>query len=347
MSYYQADPAVVENFDFLFARTATDVRSRETITSYFYKLKQLEAEIADNPACEEVNRTTIKKIRSEIVTSNVRLIVKLAMKMGLDPNHATKWHSAGCVGLVKALNSFDVDFTRDGKSFAFTTYACRCIQIELLHELERHCGVWSPEMTKKIWAVTKALEYLTRAGNINPTDEELLDAIEKCFEIRRKKVANDSIMSKRTTPLITTLKDVRKCRDAQAVTQVDMSAKSRRANNGRDESWSPSDPFVNERLDDVDNQDLVNIILDSVDDRTREMLELHFGLIPGKDPLRQKEICQIYGLTKQRVSQIFIEVGKSVRANFTSPYESSVCRQATKHSKHGSRSSTFDPILRV
>ncbi len=343
MSYMQD---VIEDFNYLFSLTATDVKPRAIITGYFRRIKDLEKEIADDPTCEKANRLAINELRSEIVTSNVRLIAKLAMKMGLDPAHASKWHSAGCVGLVKALNTFNVDFTVNDKPVAFTTYACRCIQIELLHELEHHGGMWSTNMTKKIWATTKALEFLARNGIVNPTDEELLDAVRKCWEIRRQKEGKDiKSTSRHVVPLITTKQDMQVCRRAQAVVQVDMFGKTS-SKSGRDGIWEPSAEHSYD-LDDVDNKELVQIILDSVDDRTREMMELHFGLIPGKDPVLQKEICQIYGVTKQRVSQIFKEVGKSVRANFSSPYESSVCRQTKKFPKHGSSSSAADPVLRV
>lgn len=214
---------MIENFEYLFERTATKTLPRGAVSGYFRKIQQLEAEMVTRPGCEEINKQTIDEIRKIIVTSNVRLIISMVRKSGLDPNHADKWYSAGCLGLTKAVNTFDVDFKVGDKPVAFTTYACKCINIELMNELEHHSGMWRRALTKKIWAVSKALEYLSAKGVARPTDEELLAAIRTCWEIRRK-AAGKSI--KQTTryaaPLITTLKDVHNCRKAQAVQQVDL-----------------------------------------------------------------------------------------------------------------------------
>lgn len=337
---------MIDNFEYLFERTATKALPRGAVAGYFRKIQQLEAEIITRPGCEQINKQTIEKLRNIIVTSNLRLIISMVRMSGLDPSHTDKWYSAGCVGLTRAVNTFDVDFKVGGKPVAFTTYACRCIKMELMHELEHHSGMWRRSLTNKIWAVSKAMEYLAAKGVIRPTDEELLAAIRTCWEIKRKAAGKGIKQTTRyATPLITTLKDVHNCRKAQAVQQVDMfGANGTGGLKGHNDQWAPEDRKDDDVISHVDNHELANIILDSVDDRTRDILCLEFGI--GCDKVARKDIGQKYGVSRQRLHQIIAGVKKTVQANFTSPYESPICRQTAKFPQHGSSPKTSNSVFR-
>ncbi len=74
-----------------------------------------------------------KAVRSVLIERNIRLVVYIARKFentGIDIEDLV---SIGTIGLIKAVNTFDV-----GKNIKLATYASRCIENEILMYLRRN-----------------------------------------------------------------------------------------------------------------------------------------------------------------------------------------------------------------
>ena len=73
-----------------------------------------------------------KEIRDKLIEHNLRLVVYIARRFentGVDLDDLV---SVGTIGLIKAVNSFNVD-----KNIKLATYASRCIENEILMHLRR------------------------------------------------------------------------------------------------------------------------------------------------------------------------------------------------------------------
>ena len=71
--------------------------------------------------------------RSELIEHNLRLVVYIARKFDNTSVGVEDLISIGTIGLIKAINTFDVD-----KNIKLATYASRCIENEILMYLRRN-----------------------------------------------------------------------------------------------------------------------------------------------------------------------------------------------------------------
>lgn len=73
-----------------------------------------------------------KEIKSKLIERNLRLVVYIARKFENTGVEIEDLISVGTIGLIKAVNSFDVS-----KKIKLATYASRCIENEILMYLRR------------------------------------------------------------------------------------------------------------------------------------------------------------------------------------------------------------------
>ena len=73
-----------------------------------------------------------KEARSALIEHNLRLVVYIARKFDNTSVGVEDLISIGTIGLIKAINTFDVD-----KNIKLATYASRCIENEILMYLRR------------------------------------------------------------------------------------------------------------------------------------------------------------------------------------------------------------------
>lgn len=73
-----------------------------------------------------------ESVRKELVERNLRLVVYIAKKFENTNSGIEDLISIGTIGLMKAINTFDVD-----KNIKLATYASRCIENEILMHLRK------------------------------------------------------------------------------------------------------------------------------------------------------------------------------------------------------------------
>ena len=88
------------------------------------------------PEEEEATMCALRKgepsAKNTLIERNLRLVVYIARKFDNTGVDVEDLISVGCIGLIKAVNSFDPD-----KNIKLATYASRCIENEILMYLRR------------------------------------------------------------------------------------------------------------------------------------------------------------------------------------------------------------------
>jgi len=70
--------------------------------------------------------------KNKLIEHNLRLVVYVAKKYEVNSSYLEDLVSIGCLGLIKAITTFDMD-----KNFKLATYASRCIENEILMHLRK------------------------------------------------------------------------------------------------------------------------------------------------------------------------------------------------------------------
>ena len=70
--------------------------------------------------------------KNKIIEHNLRLVVYVAKKYEVNTSYFEDLVSIGCMGLIKAISTFDIE-----KNFKLATYASRCIENEILMYLRK------------------------------------------------------------------------------------------------------------------------------------------------------------------------------------------------------------------
>lgn len=70
--------------------------------------------------------------RNQLIEHNLRLVVYVAKKYEVNASYLEDLVSIGCLGLIKAISTFDID-----KNYKLATYASRCIENEILMHLRK------------------------------------------------------------------------------------------------------------------------------------------------------------------------------------------------------------------
>ena len=70
--------------------------------------------------------------KNKLIEHNLRLVVYVAKKYDVNSSYLEDLVSIGCLGLIKAISTFDID-----KNFKLATYASRCIENEILMHLRK------------------------------------------------------------------------------------------------------------------------------------------------------------------------------------------------------------------
>lgn len=226
------------------------------------------------------------KARELLINSNLRLVASIARKyLGRGISYMDLIQ-AGNLGLIDAVENFDVD-----RGFRFTTFATARIIRPILQEIEKHGrNIKLPNKTyTDIQKLTKITRELTIDLKREPTLEELAQKMDKSVtEIAELKLIKDDTVSLN-----------------KSVTEEDDAVLL---------DFIKSDENVEEQvvISSVAT-DLMDFINSGVlEPREREVITYRYGL-NGKTPLQLEEIGKILNISRQRVCVIEQKVLKKLR----------------------------------
>lgn len=226
------------------------------------------------------------KARELLINSNLRLVASIARKyLGRGISYMDLIQ-AGNLGLIDAVENFDVD-----RGFRFTTFATARIIRPILQEIEKHGrNIKLPNKTyTDIQKLTKIARELTIDLKREPTLEELAQKMDKSVtEIAELKLIKDDTVSLN-----------------KSVTEEDDAVLL---------DFIKSDENVEEQvmISSVAT-DLMDFINSGVlEPREREVITYRYGL-NGKTPLQLEEIGKILNISRQRVCVIEQKALKKLR----------------------------------
>lgn len=240
-----------------------------------------------------------ERARKDMIRSNLRLVINIAKRyihLGIPFLDLIE---EGNIGLMKAVDKFN-----PRKGFRFSTYAAWWIKQSITRSISEQgkmirVPVYMNELIAK-WKKTK--EQLTQKLRRAPTDEE----IAKKMRITKSKREQISIWLSTTT--------------SSLETPIGEESESQVQDLVADETAAPPDA----RIEHLFDKERVSNLLDIMDEREREILDMRFGLIDGK-PQTLAEIAAKFKVSRERVRQIEDEALKKLRT-FVKQQERGIAR---------------------
>jgi RNA polymerase primary sigma factor len=231
-----------------------------------------------------------EQARVKLIRSNLRLVVKIARKYERLGMSLPDLIEEGNIGLMKALNRFNVKL-----GYRFSTYASWWIRQHVIRALANQSRVVRIPvyMTELLHKMRKAQERLIQKYRRRPTDEELAKALKvKVSKIHKLKKAqyNASSLDRRVS-------------EEGDVEFIDLL---------QDDEIGAVDELFN-----LFKREEVEALLLHMDERSRGIIELRFGLKSGL-PKTLAEVARKFNITRERVRQIEKETLIQMRDIITS-----------------------------
>lgn len=218
-----------------------------------------------------------KAARDLMITSNLRLVVKIAHDYSNFGLPLIDLISEGNIGLIKAVERFDPQ--KGGK---LSTYAAWWIKQSIKRALANQSKTirLPVHLVDKISKMRRVAMQLQEELGREPSDAEIAEAI----QIPVNKVAHLKSVSVRPTSLDAPVGDDDTTQFGDLV---------------GDENAAT--PFEN--LRDKTLQADVNAMIEALDEREAKIIKLRFGL-EGNHPKTLEEVGEIFGITRERVRQL-------------------------------------------
>jgi len=219
-----------------------------------------------------------KDARDKLLRGNLRFVVNVEKKYQSQGLPLTDLISEGNIGLIKAIERFDVD-----KGYHFISYAVWWIRQAILKAIcEKSRLIRLPlNRANELVQIEKVRKYLHTAAN---EDQEIRE-IAKTLNMKASHVADLVNISREHISL-----------DTHVYAEKDSSFLGDFIEDTRYEL--PEDTMIADSL-----KDDINHLLENISQKEAEILQYRFGL-NGQTSLSLKEIGDRLNLTKERIRQI-------------------------------------------
>jgi RNA polymerase primary sigma factor len=265
----------------------------------------------------EVNQITKRSdlAQESIISANLRLVVSIAKRFIGRGSSFEDLIQEGNIGLLIAVHKFDI-----ARGFKFSTYATWWIRQAITRSIaDQARTIRIPvHLLESIQRLMRAQRELTQTLGRNPRHEEL--ALESGFlepaevsEIRsllkKGKEVNSELRRKWNKATTKVEKTLRTSEEPMSLdSPVGNSDNSQLGDFIEDsEALAPMDAAAREML-----KDQVRSALSALTDRERQVLELRYGLIDGKDHTLE-EVGKYFRVTRERIRQIEAKALRKLR----------------------------------
>ena len=117
--------------------------------------------------------------KNKLIEHNLRLVVYVAKKYDVNSSYLEDLVSIGCLGLIKAITTFDID-----KNFKLATYASRCIENEILMHFRKTSKIKNEISIDEPLNVDYDGNELLLADILSSNDEDVVEDL--CIDERKK-----------------------------------------------------------------------------------------------------------------------------------------------------------------
>lgn len=141
------------------------------------------------------DREMAKDAKDKLIMHNLRLVAHITKKYQCTPEDAEDYISIGIIGLIKAIDTFDSGRGR------LATYACRCIDNELLMMLRtkkksaREVSLYEPVGTDKEGNEIQIYDLCTQK-------DDILENLERQERIKLLRSAMENVLDEREYDVI-------------------------------------------------------------------------------------------------------------------------------------------------
>ncbi|MDD3232082.1 MAG: RNA polymerase sporulation sigma factor SigG [Clostridia bacterium] len=112
--------------------------------------------------------------REEFIVANLRLVLSVVHRFSMNPDKSDDMFQVGCVGLLKAIDNFDITL-----GLKFSTYAVPMIIGEIRRYLRDNNSIRVSRSLRDIaYKALQIKEAFTKRENREPTIEEISNALE-------------------------------------------------------------------------------------------------------------------------------------------------------------------------
>lgn len=238
----------------------------------------------------EYKLTGSKRIKDRLIKANLRFVITLAKQYESDKAKIEDLIQVGNIGLIKAMDKFDV--TVGTRILTFAGWDIRQeIQAYVNEEL---ADIVQPANRTRIKsAIKKVTQMLIVEGNENPAIEQI---VEKYTQVKDKHLPE-------LTPVL--LAQINANHKPFVSASLGFAGK-----NPQEPDFVLEDTFVASADYNTDAEIMANdiksevkMILQSLSDREREIVEYTFGL-NDKEEKTPEQIADIMGYTRERIGQL-------------------------------------------
>lgn len=223
-------------------------------------------------------RNGSQKAKERLIQANLRFVVNVAKKYQNQGLTLSDLISEGNLGLITAVDKFDVD-----KGYHFISYAVWWIKQSILKAICEKSRMIRLPLNRANELLQ--IEKVKREISSNKDGEADIQEIADFLDMDKGRITDLINASRELVSLETPLSS-----DKDASTISDLMEDTKGAD--------PEDMMVNNTL-----QDAIEEVLSTLTDKESEVIKYRFGL-NGERPHSLKEIGDKYNLTKERIRQI-------------------------------------------